>query len=80
METALILLKQWDQWEKVFSDGTVTCLKVGREARTVLTVEQARNRAARRFRASERTSRRVQKHVNESKQETLRLSFDDDEE
>jgi len=79
LETAFIFLRQWDSWEEELSDPSVQCLKVGRGDRTreVLSIDQARRRAARRFRDSQRGRARVQEHKNLSQQGRLR--FNDDE-
>lgn len=78
LETALIFLRQWERWETELSDPTAACLKVGREATEVLSIDQARTRAERRFRKAEQTKRRVARHV--AKKRHPQLTFDDPDE
>lgn len=75
METALILLRQWDAWEKALSDVAVPCLKVGRDSIEVLSVEQAHKRALRRFRENQQAANRSK--ASDTRQ--LLMTFEDEE-
>lgn len=76
LETALILLKQWDKWEKELANPSVRCLKVGRNSIERLNPRQARQRALRRFTRSQDITRRILVEKDESQG---RLKFEDDE-
>jgi len=78
IETALIFLRQWEHWESELSASSVACLKTGRGTTDVLSLDQARKRAERRFRKAERTKRRVAEHVNKHREG--QLSFEEDDE
>ncbi len=75
METAFILLRQWDTWEQKLSDPSAECLKVGRGASRVLSLDQARRRAERRFRESNKSKQDAKKRASDLHQG--RLQFDD---
>jgi predicted nuclease of predicted toxin-antitoxin system len=74
MEAALIFLRQWDQWETAMAPGT-ECVKVGRESVEVLSLDQARARALRRFRESQQGDKRAAKKKASTAQQ--RLNFED---
>lgn len=76
METAFILLKRWDEWERVMARQSVVCLKVGRGTKTVLTVEQAQQRALRRYRRAQANKQRTRASVAGRNQ--LQLDFTDE--
>jgi len=78
LETAFILLRRWDAWEEALADPSVDCLKVGREAIEPLTIEDARRRAERRFKATTAKRRSALKR-KEDNQQVLALSYEDDE-
>jgi predicted nuclease of predicted toxin-antitoxin system len=74
LETAFILLRQWDRWEEALRDPSVKCLKVGRQSMEVLSIEQARRRAQRRMQRSYSAKKRARKPLTQP-----RLQFDDDD-
>jgi len=79
METALIFLRRWDEWEQEVADGSVVCLKVGRGSKERLTVDQARQRAERRFKSSQKSKGDAKVRANRRRQEILHLDFSNDE-
>ena len=78
METAHIVFRNWDRWERELADPSVTCIKVGRDSCEKLSFDLARKRAKRRFHAGQAQKRRTASYVNRKGQGTL--SFEDDEE
>jgi predicted nuclease of predicted toxin-antitoxin system len=76
LETALIFLRQWETWEAKMSPGSVVCLKAGRQSAEILTPEQARTRASRRFEKAQASKRRMMTRDGALNQG--RLSFDDE--
>jgi predicted nuclease of predicted toxin-antitoxin system len=76
LETAYIFLRQWDSWESRLSNPSVDCLKVGRGSIQELTLQEARKRALRRFKANQRSKARSREH--EQGKQQGRLFFEEE--
>lgn len=77
LETALIILRKWEEWERLLSDPRVVCIKAGRLRTEVLSVDQARKRALRRFQRQQSTRRRTAAYVRTTSQGRLDLFVDE---
>lgn len=78
METALLLLTRWDEWERTLSDPSVDCIQCTKRGTECLDFEEARRRAQVRMERSARARAKAAK-VKYAKRQ-LPLAFDLDDE
>jgi predicted nuclease of predicted toxin-antitoxin system len=76
LETAYIVLRQWEEWEQLLSDKSVSCVKAGRHSNEVLDLEVAKKRAQRRFQQQQSQRTRTAQYVANQQQQFV---FADDE-
>jgi predicted nuclease of predicted toxin-antitoxin system len=79
LETAFIMLRKWEEWETALADPKVACIKVGRQKTELLSLDQARKRASRRFQRQQSGRKRTAAYVADRTEQQARLDLFNDE-